>query len=89
MKCPNCQFENPDGAVFCAKCATKLETGASGMGAKIAVTRTLETKPEGLGKGKLFAGRFELIEELGAGAWGGSTGPMIKRSARVGARFSF
>ena len=34
------------------------------------VTRTLETKPEGLGKGELFAGRFELIEELGAGGMG-------------------
>ena len=34
------------------------------------VTRTLETTPEGLGKGELFAGRFELIEELGAGGMG-------------------
>ena len=34
------------------------------------VTKTLETKPEGLGKGELFAGRFELIEELGAGGMG-------------------
>jgi ribosomal protein S27E len=55
MKCPNCQFENPDGVVFCAKCATKLGTEASGAGAKISAIRTLETKPEGLGKGELFA----------------------------------
>jgi serine/threonine protein kinase/tetratricopeptide (TPR) repeat protein len=34
------------------------------------VTKTLETNPEGLGKGKLIAGRFELIEELGAGGMG-------------------
>jgi serine/threonine-protein kinase len=34
------------------------------------VTRTLETTPEGLGKGEIFAGRFELIEELGAGGMG-------------------
>ncbi|OGD22691.1 MAG: hypothetical protein A2W03_16450 [Candidatus Aminicenantes bacterium RBG_16_63_16] len=34
------------------------------------VTRTLESAPEGLGKGELFAGRFELIEELGAGGMG-------------------
>jgi serine/threonine protein kinase/tetratricopeptide (TPR) repeat protein len=34
------------------------------------VTKTLDTTPEGLGKGKLFAGRFELIEELGAGGMG-------------------
>ncbi len=37
---------------------------------KISVTKTLETTPEGLGKGELFAGRFELIEELGAGGMG-------------------
>jgi eukaryotic-like serine/threonine-protein kinase len=36
----------------------------------LSVTKTLETTPEGLGKGELFAGRFELIEELGAGGMG-------------------
>ena len=25
MKCPSCQFENPEGIKFCGKCATKLE----------------------------------------------------------------
>jgi class 3 adenylate cyclase/tetratricopeptide (TPR) repeat protein len=25
MKCPKCQFENPDGMQFCGKCASKLE----------------------------------------------------------------
>jgi class 3 adenylate cyclase/tetratricopeptide (TPR) repeat protein len=25
MKCPNCQFENPEGMLFCGKCGTKLE----------------------------------------------------------------
>jgi serine/threonine protein kinase len=70
MKCFKCGFENPAGAVFCAKCATKIGTGADGKGPQISVTRTLETKPEGLGKGEVFAGRFELIEELGAGGMG-------------------
>ena len=65
MMCPKCHSDNPAGAVFCAKCAAKLETGA-----KISATRTLETTPEELGKGELFAGRFELIEELGAGGMG-------------------
>jgi len=36
----------------------------------LSFTKTLETTPEGLGKGELFAGRFELIEELGAGGMG-------------------
>lgn len=53
------------------------DQGGTGMkGAKfdskpsLYVTRTLESAPEGLGKGELFAGRFELIEELGAGGMG-------------------
>ncbi len=97
VKCPKCRFENPEEAVYCSKCATRLEedtkeakatgengarkTGTGGTGkasspdigrgkVPFSVTRTLETKPEGLGKGELFAGRFELIEELGAGGMG-------------------
>ena len=49
---------------------SKLGAGAKGTDPKISVTRTLETTPEGLGKGEIFAGRFELIEELGAGGMG-------------------
>jgi predicted RNA-binding protein with PUA domain len=25
MKCPKCQFDNPDGLAFCGKCGGKLE----------------------------------------------------------------
>jgi len=25
MKCPKCQFDNPDGSVFCGKCGAKIE----------------------------------------------------------------
>jgi predicted amidophosphoribosyltransferase len=25
MKCPECQFENPDESVFCGKCGLPLE----------------------------------------------------------------
>jgi tetratricopeptide (TPR) repeat protein len=49
---------------------SELGTGVKGAYPKISVTRTLETTPEGLGKGELFAGRFELIEELGTGGMG-------------------
>jgi serine/threonine protein kinase len=70
MKCPKCEFENQADAVLCAKCATKLGGDAGGRKPPISVTRTLETTPGELGKGELFAGRFELIEELGTGGMG-------------------
>jgi ABC-type nitrate/sulfonate/bicarbonate transport system substrate-binding protein len=47
VRCSRCEFENPDGAVYCAKCATKLGTGPH-----LSVTRTLDTTPEGLGVAK-------------------------------------
>jgi serine/threonine protein kinase/Flp pilus assembly protein TadD len=49
---------------------SNLRIGAKDANPKISATRTLETTPEGLGKGEVFAGRFELIEELGAGGMG-------------------
>jgi serine/threonine protein kinase/Tfp pilus assembly protein PilF len=49
---------------------SKFGPGAKGKDPKISITRTLETTPESLGKGELFAGRFELIEELGSGGMG-------------------
>ena len=36
----------------------------------VSVTRTLETTPDELARGFLFAGRYEIIEELGAGGMG-------------------
>ncbi len=32
MKCPKCQFENPDSAKFCNECGSKLETACSACG---------------------------------------------------------
>jgi tetratricopeptide (TPR) repeat protein/TolB-like protein len=65
VTCPKCHFDNPEDTTYCGKCGTKF-----GHAAEPSLTRTLETSPEGLGKGELFAGRFELIEELGAGGMG-------------------
>jgi len=85
-KCPKCQFDNPPDTVYCGKCGTRIQgtrtdgdcprTGTvpirktSPNSVPVSVTKTLETTPKGLGKGELFAGRFELIEELGAGGMG-------------------
>src|SRR4030042_6333276 len=67
MKCPKCKTDNPDTLKFCGECGTQL--GPS-EGPKVSKTMTLETPAEGLSRGTLFAGRYEIIEELGTGGVG-------------------
>ena len=73
IKCPKCRFENPPGTSYCGKCATRLdssrepdERGESHP----SFTKTLWTAPEELPTGSTFAGRYQVIEELGAGGMG-------------------
>ena len=35
MKCPKCQFENPEGIKFCEECGTKMELKCPKCGAEI------------------------------------------------------
>jgi tetratricopeptide (TPR) repeat protein/predicted Ser/Thr protein kinase len=65
MKCPKCQFENPDTVHFCGECGTQLISKE-----EIPVTETLETPTEELTTGSTFAGRYQVIEELGKGGMG-------------------
>ena len=65
MKCPKCQTDNPDTQKFCGECATPLPFSKG-----VSLTKTLETPIEGLKRGKIFAGRYEIIEELGKGGMG-------------------
>jgi len=67
VKCPECDFENTSDSKFCKECGTQLVRSESPHSAK---TLTLETPAERFGQGTVFAGRFELIEELGAGGMG-------------------
>ena len=62
-ECPKCQTENPPESKFCMECATPLE-------ADVVHTKTLETPTEELTRGTVFAGRYEIIEELGKGGMG-------------------
>ena len=65
IKCPKCQHENPDGTIYCGKCAEQLLSPED-----IKVTETIETPKEELTRGTTFAGRYEIIEELGRGGMG-------------------
>ncbi len=65
MKCPRCQFDNPDDTIYCGKCATPLKSAE-----EISITKTLIKRSERLQKGSTVAGRYHLIEELGRGGMG-------------------
>ena len=67
MKCPKCQTDNASGARFCQECAFPLP-GTSRPG--VFATETLETAREELAMGSTFAGRYQIIEELGRGGMG-------------------
>ena len=67
MKCPKCETVNPADSKFCKECATSLPSSDK---PQISVTRTLETTADEFARGTLFAGRYEIIEELGVGGMG-------------------
>ncbi len=66
MKCPRCNVENSGTARFCAECGTSLR----GPAAAFSQTATIETPREELATGTTFAGRYQIIEELGRGGMG-------------------
>ena len=65
IKCPKCQTDNLDTQKFCGECATPLPSSK-----EIPVTETLETPKKELTTGSTFAGRYQIIEELGKGGMG-------------------
>ena len=65
VKCPKCQFDNPDDTVYCGKCGTKFM-----LEKKVTFTKTMDTPKEKLTTGSTFAGRYQIIEELGKGGMG-------------------
>jgi len=65
MKCPKCHADNPDTQKYCGECATPLPSLKD-----IEVTKTLETQKEEFSPGSTFAGRYQIIEELGKGGMG-------------------
>lgn len=67
MKCPKCNSENPADTKFCGECASPLHPSEE---IPASPTKTLETPTEELTRGTTFAGRYEIIEELGKGGMG-------------------
>jgi serine/threonine protein kinase/Tfp pilus assembly protein PilF len=65
INCPKCQTDNPDTLKFCGECGTQLPSSKD-----IAVTATMEAAKEELTTGSTFAGRYQIIEELGRGGMG-------------------
>jgi tetratricopeptide (TPR) repeat protein/tRNA A-37 threonylcarbamoyl transferase component Bud32 len=68
MKCPKCQAENPETVKFCGECGTPLE--GHSRDARPDATKTLQTPINELTTGATFAGRYQVIEELGHGGMG-------------------
>jgi len=67
IKCPKCQAENPETKQFCGDCGTQLP---SSRDIHPDVTETLQTPIKELTTGSTFAGRYQVIEELGRGGMG-------------------
>ena len=67
MKCPKCHFENPEDTDFCGKCAASLHPSKEILSSR---TKTLRRSVQELPMGSLFAGRYQIIEEIGKGGMG-------------------
>jgi len=65
ITCPKCQADNPDTLKFCGECGTQLLSAA-----EFSATKTMEAPREELTTGSTFAGRYQIIEELGKGGMG-------------------
>lgn len=67
MKCPKCHSENTADTLYCSKCGTKFEPSEE---ISTSITKTLETPLKDLTTGTIFAGKYNIIEELGRGGMG-------------------
>jgi serine/threonine protein kinase len=67
VQCPKCQFDNPEETLFCGKCGTRISLSDD---LSVKHTETLQAPREELTTGATFAGRYQIVEELGRGGMG-------------------
>jgi serine/threonine-protein kinase len=65
--CPSCRLDNPDTSRFCGACGSLLKPTTGTIPAPPTAVRTAAPA---LTTGALFAGRYQVIEELGKGGMG-------------------
>jgi tetratricopeptide (TPR) repeat protein len=66
-KCPQCGSDNPEDTIYCGHCSAPLKPSVK---IPIAYTETLRAPREELTTGSTFAGKYQIIEELGKGGMG-------------------
>jgi serine/threonine protein kinase/tetratricopeptide (TPR) repeat protein len=67
VTCPKCQTENLETKQFCGDCGTQLRPP---KGIRPEFTETFQTPVKELTTGSTFAGRYQVVEELGHGGMG-------------------
>ncbi|MFZ2054091.1 MAG: protein kinase [Candidatus Aminicenantales bacterium] len=66
-KCPKCDFDNPEDTIYCGHCGAPLKPSTKDPSV---LTETLRAPSENLTTGSTFAGKYQIIEELGKGGMG-------------------
>ncbi|MCX6568083.1 MAG: protein kinase [Candidatus Aminicenantes bacterium] len=66
-QCPTCQSEVLDDSRYCSKCGTPIYASEEDLEPP---TRTLVTPAVGVSLGRLWAGKYRIMEEIGHGGMG-------------------
>ena len=67
MECPKCRFDNSPDSKFCKECGTQIR---SEKNIAFSATETIRAPLQELATGSTFAGRYQIIEEIGRGGMG-------------------